>query len=125
VRVNEGEAIAAPQVFERHSFNQRRLAGTGLPNDVDVRKAVFGFDAEDATIVAKIDPTNVYDTIATHISHVWCVRSAKCTRRGVLPKSASLLIMPQRVTAATSVELRPTSLAWSCHIPLVGRVVSS
>jgi hypothetical protein len=59
VRVNERETVAAFQVLERHSFQQRRLSGAGLPYNVDVRKAVFGFDAEDAPIVSKIDTSKV------------------------------------------------------------------
>jgi hypothetical protein len=38
---------------------ERGLAGTRLPNNVDVRKAVFGFDAEDTTIVAKVHASEV------------------------------------------------------------------
>ena len=52
VRINEGEAMPALQILKRHRLDQSRLAGARLPNDVDMQKAVFVFDAEDAAIVA-------------------------------------------------------------------------
>ena len=58
MRVDEGEAITALQVFERHSLDQCRLSGTGLPDDVVMQKAVFFFYAEDASVITKIGPTN-------------------------------------------------------------------
>ena len=56
--------------LERRSFDWRGLAGSRLPNDVDVRKPVFVFDAEQASIVAKIDTANVYDVTSIHPSIV-------------------------------------------------------
>jgi hypothetical protein len=53
VRINEGEAITAFQILKRHRLDQRRLAGSGLANDIDVQKTVFVLDAEDAIVVAK------------------------------------------------------------------------
>jgi hypothetical protein len=68
-RINEGEAIAALQVLERHPLDQRRLAGTGLPNNVHVQKAIFVFDAEQAFVVAEIDPGKVNCMTCIHITH--------------------------------------------------------
>jgi hypothetical protein len=45
-------AKPCPQILKRHRLDQSRLAGARLPNDVDMQKAVFVFDAEDAAIVA-------------------------------------------------------------------------
>jgi hypothetical protein len=58
--------ITALQVLERHRLDQRRFPGAGLPGDVEVRKAVFVFDAERALIISKIDPPNVYDIVFVH-----------------------------------------------------------
>jgi hypothetical protein len=69
MRVDEGEAITALQILERHRLDQRRLAGAGLANYVDMQKAVFAFDAEDAAIVAKIDAGKVKGMTCIHISH--------------------------------------------------------
>jgi hypothetical protein len=75
------------QVLERHSLDQRRLAGTGLSNDVDMQKTVFVFDTEDAIIIAKVDAGKVNSVMCIHIMHVSSLRSDTCTRLGVLPKS--------------------------------------
>ena len=84
--INEGEAITALQVLERHSLDERRLAGTGLPNDVDMQKAIFVFDAEDAIIIAKIDTSKMNCVACIHITHVSSLRTDARTRRGILPK---------------------------------------
>src|ERR1700681_4031300 len=86
VRINEGKAIPAFQVLKRHSFDQRRLAGPGLPNDVDMQKAIFVFDAKDSIIVAKIDAGKVNGT-RIHSTHVLSLVWDKLTRLGVLPES--------------------------------------
>jgi hypothetical protein len=46
--------------LERHRFDQCRLSSAGLPDNVDVRKAVFVFYAEQALVIAKIDSANVH-----------------------------------------------------------------
>src|SRR5258708_3406942 len=87
VRINEGKAIPAFEVLERHSFDQGRLTSTGLPNNVYMQKAIFVFDAEDAIIVAKIDARNANGMISIHIMDAWSLCSCTRTRLGVLPKS--------------------------------------
>jgi hypothetical protein len=47
-------------------LEQRRLTGTCFSDDVNVRKAVFVFDAERALVISKIDPPNVYDIVFVH-----------------------------------------------------------
>src|SRR3981189_228103 len=87
VRINEGKAIPAFQVLERHRLDQRRLASAGLSNDVDMKKAIFVFDAKDAIVIAKIDAGKASGVTCIHITHVSSLRSDARTRLGVLPKS--------------------------------------
>jgi hypothetical protein len=87
VRINEGKAIPALQVLERHSFDQRRLASPGLPNDIDMQKAIFVFDAEDAIVVTEIDAGKASGMTCIHIMDVWSLCAYTRARLGVLPKS--------------------------------------
>jgi hypothetical protein len=70
---NKSEAITACQVLECHSLDERRLASTGLPNDVYVQKTVLVFDAKDAIIIAKIDTGELCDLIVWHMARPLCV----------------------------------------------------
>ena len=104
VRVNQGEAIAALQVLERHSLNQGRFASARLANDVDVRKSIFVLDAEEALIISKINPTNMCDMTVLHrpIVQPW----ALCARSEILPRSRPSTV----VTFAHPQERRPLEL---------------
>ena len=64
VRVDQGEAVAAFQVLERHVLQERRFARAGLADDVEVQETVFVLDSEDALVVAKIDACKACDMIA-------------------------------------------------------------
>src|SRR5262249_47905907 len=66
VRIDKGKAISTLQILERHRLQQCRFTSPGLPNYVDVRKAVFVFDAKNAIVVAKINSANLYDATALH-----------------------------------------------------------
>jgi hypothetical protein len=66
------------QVLERHVLEQGRFAGARLSDDVEVRKAIFMFDAKDAIVVAKIYSANVDDTTALQIGAYY--RSARTLR---------------------------------------------
>ncbi len=55
VRIDERKPVAKREILARHRFQQSRLAGTGLPNDVDVREAIVFLDAEDARVSSEID----------------------------------------------------------------------
>ena len=74
MRIDEGETITAFQVLKSHRLKKGRFAGPGLPDDVDMRKAILVFDAEQAIIISKISPTYVCDATALH--H-WRVLSAR------------------------------------------------
>jgi hypothetical protein len=54
VRINNREANTVLQVLERHRFNQCRFARTGFADNVNMRKAIFTFDTEDAVVGPKI-----------------------------------------------------------------------
>ena len=47
-----------------------RISCTGLLDDIDVRKTIFGFDAEQPIVVAKISPANVHYICRMHVSAV-------------------------------------------------------
>jgi hypothetical protein len=66
VRIDKGEAIPTLQVLERHRFDQCRLSSTGLSNDVDMGKTILVFYAEDAAVIAKIDPGKVNSATCIH-----------------------------------------------------------
>jgi hypothetical protein len=59
MRIDESKAIAALQILERHSLDQCRLASASFPDDVDVGKAILVFYAEQAIIIAKVDPAQM------------------------------------------------------------------
>jgi hypothetical protein len=64
-------------------------AGTGLPDDVDMGKAIFVFDAEQPIIISKIHSANVYDLISVHRSIVFAIDTI--ARDGILPRSDFLI----------------------------------
>ena len=64
--IDESETVPALQVLESHHFDQGRFAGTGLADDVYVRKAIIVLNAEQAIVIAKINPADVYDRTALH-----------------------------------------------------------
>lgn len=85
--INESEAVSALQVLERHCLDQSRLAGTRLPNDVYMQKAVFVLDAEDAIIIPKIDACKANSMTCIHIVDALSLRPCACTRLVALPKN--------------------------------------
>jgi DNA invertase Pin-like site-specific DNA recombinase len=59
--VDQGDAVAAGDVLQRHRFNEGRFARAGFPDDVDAGEPVLVPDAEKIGAVAKIDAANVSD----------------------------------------------------------------
>jgi hypothetical protein len=55
VGVDKGEAALRLKILQSHVSEQRGLAGAGLADDVDMKKAVFEPDAEAAMIAPGID----------------------------------------------------------------------
>jgi hypothetical protein len=68
----------------------------GLPDDVNVRKAIFMFNTKHAVIVSKIDAANVCDLTSIHIWRVLSQRSDTHGRDGVLPKTGSRTRLSRR-----------------------------
>jgi hypothetical protein len=101
VRINECEAITALEVLERHCFEQCRFASAGFSNDVDMRKAIFVFYAEDAAIIPKVDPCKLNHATCVHLD-AWSPHLKMRSRQGILPKTANrtrrpvLCIIPTR-----------------------------
>ena len=91
-------------------FQERRFARAGLADDVDVQKAVFVLDAEDALVVAKINAGKARDMTCIHIrAHrpsVRCTHEARSyaeKRHPHLDQSACLV---SRVVIGLLVRLR-------------------
>ncbi len=66
VRVDESHAFAVLDVLDGHVLEHGGLAHAGLADDVDVRGAVFGFDAEFDPFVAGIGLGEICDAIVVH-----------------------------------------------------------
>jgi len=65
-RVDQGETVPALQVLERHVLQESRFYRARLTDDVDMQKAIFVFDPEDALVAPKIDKGETRDIIRRH-----------------------------------------------------------
>jgi hypothetical protein len=68
-----------------HRLKQCRFTGARLSDYVDVRKAIFVFDAEDPVIVPKIDASKLNSVKRVHIADISSVGAKAATRSGFLP----------------------------------------
>ena len=73
MRIDQREAVAALQVLKCHSLDQRRFAGAGLADDVDVRKPILSFYAEQLLTIPKIRSGEIRDIV--RLGHSATIRS--------------------------------------------------
>ena len=64
--INEGDTTPASDVLEHHRFDERGLSGPGLSYEVDMRKAILVFDAEDPVGATKISTGELGDVGGMH-----------------------------------------------------------
>ena len=61
MRINQGTPLARPDIAAQHGLDQCRLAGSSLPDDVNVVPSVLLADAEGLIAGAMADASKVYE----------------------------------------------------------------